>query len=126
MSSFRKDLYGKDAAALEAAHDPMIDLARMIEAPAREARKAHETQEEIKRQAYGEIAKARFAIEGTSNYPDATFTLRLSYGKVRGYEEDGKQIPPFTDFAGLYQRAAEHDNQPPFDLPPRWIERKAS
>ena len=82
-------------------------------------------QEEIKRQAYAEIAKARFAIEGTSNYPDATFTLRLSYGKVMGYEEDGKQIPPFTDFAGLYQRSAEHDNQPPFDLPQRWIERKA-
>ena len=95
--SFRKELYGKNAAALEAAHDPMIDLARMIEAPAREARKAHETQEEIKRQAYGEIANARFAIEGTSNYPDATFTLRLSYGKVAAYEEDGKQIPPFTD-----------------------------
>ena len=123
--SYRKELYGKDAAALEAAHDPMIDLARVIEAPAREARKEHETQEEIKRQAYGEIAKARFAIEGTSNYPDATFTLRLSYGKVLGYEEDGKQIPPFTDFAGFYQRSAEHDNQPPFDLPPRWIERKA-
>ena len=104
----------------------MIDLARMIEAPAREARKAYEAQDEIKQQAYGEIANARFAIEGTSNYPDATFTLRLSYGKVLGYEEDGKQIPPFTDFAGLYQRSAEHDNQPPFDLPHRWIERKAN
>ena len=56
--------------------------------PAREARKAHEAQEEIKQQAYAEIAKARFAIEGTSNYPDATFTLRLSYGTVRGYEEE--------------------------------------
>jgi len=122
---FRKDLYAKNAAALQAAHDPLLDLARMIDAPARESRKAHETQEEIKRQAYGEIANARFAIEGTSNYPDATFTLRLSYGKVLGYEEDGKQIPPFTDFAGFYQRSAEHDNQPPFDLPPRWIERKA-
>ncbi|PYM02998.1 MAG: serine protease [Verrucomicrobia bacterium] len=121
---FRKNLYAKNAAALEAAHDPMLDLARMIDAPAREERKAHEAQEEIKRQAYAEIAKARFAIEGTSNYPDATFTLRLSYGKVAGYEEDGKQIPPFTDFAGLYQRAAEHDNQPPFDLPQRWIKRK--
>ncbi len=123
--SFRKDLYQKDAAALQAAHDPMLDLARMIDAPAREARKAHEAQEEIKRQAYAEIAKARFAVEGTSNYPDATFTLRLSYGKVMGYEEDGKQILPFTDFAGLYQRAAEHDNLPPFNLPQRWIERKA-
>ena len=121
---FRKNLYAKDAAALQATHDPMLDLARMIDSPAREARRAHEAQEEIKRQAYAEIAKARFATEGTSNYPDATFTLRLSYGKVMGYEEDGKQIPPFTDFAGLYQRAAEHDNQPPFDLPQRWIERK--
>jgi hypothetical protein len=122
---FRKNLYGKSAAALKAVHDPMLDLARMIDGPARQARKAHEAQEEIKRQAYGEIAKARFAVEGTSTYPDATFTLRLSYGKVCGYEEDGKQIPPFTDFAGLYRRAAEHDNKPPFDLPQRWIDRKA-
>jgi hypothetical protein len=122
---FRKGLYAKNAAALQAAHDPMLDLARIIDAPARESRKAHETQEEIKRQAYAEIAKARFAIEGTSNYPDATFTLRLSYGKVLGYEEDRKQISPFTDFAGFYQRAAEHDNLPPFDLPQRWVERKA-
>ena len=44
-------------------------------------------------------------FEGTSNYPDATFTLRLSYGPVRGYEENGKQIPALTNFAGLYQRA---------------------
>src|SRR5438105_10736699 len=121
----RKNLYTKNSAALQAAHDPMLDIARMIDAPAREARKAHEAQEEIKRQAYAEVAKARFAIEGTSNYPDATFTLRLSYGKITGYEEDGKQIPSFTDFAGLYRRSAEHDNRPPFDLPQRWIERKA-
>ena len=120
----RKELYGKNAGAVQAAHDPMLDLARLIDGLAREARTAHETQEEIKKQAYAEIAKARFAIEGTSNYPDATFTLRLSYGTVRGYEQDGKQIPPFTDFAGLYQRSAEHDNKPPFDLPKRWIDKK--
>jgi hypothetical protein len=122
----RKDLYGKDAAALQAAHDPMLDLARLIDGPAREARKIYDAQEEIKKQAYAEIAKARFAIEGTGSYPDATFTLRLSYGTVRGYEQDGKQIPAFTDFAGLYQRSAEHDNKPPFDLPQRWIDRKAN
>src|SRR5881398_3635136 len=121
----RKDLYGKDAAALQAAHDPMIDLARMVDAPARQARKINDAQDEIKKQAYSEIAKARFAIEGASNYPDATFTLRLSYGTVRGYEQDGKQIPAFTDFAGLYQRSDEHDNKPPFDLPQRWINKKA-
>ena len=121
----RKDLYHKDAAALQAAHDPMLDLARLIDGPAREARKIYDAQDEIKKQAYAEIAKARFAIEGTGSYPDATFTLRLSYGTVRGYEQDGKQIPAFTDFAGLYQRSAEHDNKPPFDLPQRWINKKA-
>ena len=121
----RKDLYGKDAAALQAAHDPMIDLARMIDAQAREARKIYNAQDEIKKQAYADIAKARFAIEGASSYPDATFTLRLSYGTVRGYEQDGKQIPAFTDFAGLYQRATEHDNRPPFDLPKRWLDKKS-
>src|SRR5204863_3121748 len=89
---FRKSLYGKSAAALQALHDPMLDLARIIDRPAREARKAHEAQEEINRQAYAEIAKARFALEGTSTYPDATFTLRLSYGKVSGYEQNGRQI----------------------------------
>ena len=122
----RKDLYGKDAAALQAAHDPMIDLARLIDAQARDARKLYDAQDEIKKQAYADIAKARFALEGASGYPDATFTLRLSYGRVRGYEQDGKQIPAFTDFAGLYQRSAEHDNNPPFDLPQRWIDKKAN
>jgi Peptidase S46 len=122
----RKDLYRKDVAALQAAHDPMIDLARLVDGSARDARKIYDAQEEIKKQAYSEIAKARFAIEGASNYPDATFTLRLSYGTVRGYEQDGKQIPPFTDFAGLYQRSADHANKPPFDLPQRWIDKKAN
>src|SRR2546421_12719973 len=124
--AMRKELYGKGVAALQAAHDPMIELARIIDAPARQARKINDTQDEIKKQAYSEIAKARFAIEGASNYPDATFTLRLSYGTVRGYEQDGKQIPAFTDFAGLYQRAAGHDNRPPFDLPKRWVDKKTN
>jgi Peptidase S46 len=125
-AAIRKELYGKDAAALQTAHDPMIDLARLIDGVAREARKVYDAQEEIKKQAYSEIARARFAIEGASSYPDATFTLRLSYGTVRGYEQDGKQIPAFTDFAGLYQRSAEHDNKPPFDLPKRWIDKKTN
>ncbi len=122
----RKQLYEGGAAAVTAAKDPMIELARLIDGPARAARKVFEAQDETKQQAYGDIAKARFAIEGTSNYPDATFTLRLSYGTVRGYEEDGKQIPAFTDFAGLDRRSAEHDNKPPFDLPQRWIDKKSN
>src|SRR5881392_1104037 len=122
--AIRKKLYAGGKAAIDAAHDPMIDLARAIDSTARTAKKTFETQEEIKQQAYAEIAKARFAIEGTSNYPDATFTLRLSYGTVRGYEENGKQIPPFTNFQGLFERAAKHNNKEPFDLPQRWFDKK--
>jgi hypothetical protein len=122
----RKQLYLGGAAAIASANDPMIELARIVDAPARAARKVFEAQDETKQQAYAEIAKARFAIEGTSNYPDATFTLRLSYGVVRGYEQDGKQIPPLTNIAGLYQRSTEHNNQPPFDLPQRWIDKKSA
>ena len=123
--AFRKQLYEGGAAAVSAAKDPMIELAQMVEETAREARKAFETQDEIKKQAYGEIANARFAVEGTNSYPDATFTLRLSYGPLRGYEENGKQIPALTNFAGLYQRNAEHNNEAPFDLPKRWLDRKS-
>src|SRR5207247_5861924 len=122
--AIRKQLYGGGASAVSAAKDPMIALARLVDGPAREARKVFEAQDEIKQQAYAEIAKARFAIEGTSNYPDATFTLRLSYGTVRGYEENGKQIPPFTNFQGLFERAAKHNNKEPFDLPQRWFDKK--
>jgi hypothetical protein len=121
---FRKKLYQGGKTELEAAHDPMIDIARAIDPTARQAKKIFETQEEIKQQAYAAIAKTRFAVEGTSAYPDATFTLRLSYGTVRGYEESGKQVPAFTNFAGLYDRADQHENKAPFDLPQRWIDRK--
>src|SRR5438128_4935773 len=122
--AIRKKLYAGGKAAVDAARDPMIDLARAIDSTARTAKKTFETQEEIKQQAYAEIAKARFAIEGTSNYPDATFTLRLSYGTVRGYQENGKQVPAFTNFQGMFERAAEHENKAPFDLPQRWIDKK--
>jgi hypothetical protein len=124
-TAFRKQLYERGASAVSAAKDPMIELARLVDVPAREARKVYEAQDEIKQQAYAEIAKARFAAEGTSSYPDATFTLRLSYGSVRGYEERGKQIPALTNISGLYQRGAEHNNEPPFDIPKRWLDRKS-
>ena len=122
--AFRKQLYEGGSAAIAAAKEPMLELARVIDAPARAARKAFHEAGEAKQQAYAQIAAARFAAEGAANAPDATFTLRLSYGVVQGYEEEGKQVPPFTDYAGLFQRSAEHDNQSPFDLPPRWVERK--
>jgi hypothetical protein len=124
-ANVRKQLFAGGAAAVSTAKDPMIELARLVDGPAREARKVYETNYETKQQAYFEIAKARFAIQGTSTYPDATFTLRLSYGPLKGYEEGGKQIPALTNLGGLFQRGAEHDNQPPFDIPKRWLDAKS-
>jgi len=88
-------------------------------------RKIIETQSEAKQQAHAQISRARFAVEGTSTYPDATFTLRLAYGAVKGYQENGAHIPFQTTLAGLYQRGEEHKNQPPFDIPPQWLKRKS-
>jgi hypothetical protein len=123
--TFRRKLYADGAAAVTAAKDPLIELVRAIDSEARELRKVLEAQDEIKQQAQAAIARARFALEGTGKYPDATFTLRLSYGLVKGYEEDGKFIPAITTLDGLYARSASQDNQPPFDLPPRWLAKKA-
>ena len=103
----------------------MIRLARLVNAPARDVRKIYEQQvEEPQRQAYGKISKARFALYGTDIYPDATFTLRLAFGTVKGYSQAGKNIPPWTTIGGAYKRSEEHDNQPPFNLAKRWIEQK--
>ena len=122
--ALRHQLYEGGTAAVKGNTDPMIELARRLEPTARAYRQKNEEQGEIFQQAYAQIAKARFEIEGTSAYPDATFTLRLSYGTVEPYQENGQKIPAFTDLAGLYARAAEHDNQPPFALPERWIKAK--
>jgi hypothetical protein len=120
----RKKLFEGGKSAVSAAHDPMIEVARTIDPTARAVRKIVEAQDEVKEQAYAQIAKAKFAIEGTDAYPDATFTLRLAFGVAKGYEENGKHIPFETTFAGLYERAKEHNNQPPFDLPERWVKCK--
>ncbi len=123
--ALRKKLYEGGQQAVAASEDPLLALARLVDAEARDVRKTMETHvDEVKRQAYAQIARAKYAVEGTSTYPDATFTLRLAFGTVKGYEENGKQIPFETTFAGLYERSAEHHNKPPFDLPPRWVERK--
>ncbi len=121
----RKKLYKEGTKAIEASKDPMIQLARAVDAESRKIRKRMELEvEEPKRQAYSEIAKVKFALEGTSTYPDATFTLRLAFGVVKGYEENGKKIPAETNYAGLYERSTEHMNKSPFDLPQRWVDKK--
>ena len=121
----RKKLADGGTAAIEASKDPMIELARLVEQPAREVRKTYEEKvEEPQRQAYAKIAEARFALLGTNVYPDATFTLRLSYGVVRGYTDGVKQLPPWTTIGGAYQHAQAHGNVDPFALPPSWISSK--
>ena len=91
----RKQLAEGGAAAIAKSDDPMIELARLVDGPSREVRRIYEEQiDEPQRQAYGKIAQARFAIYGDSVYPDATFTLRLAYGKVAGYRKRARSCPP--------------------------------
>ena len=98
----------------------MIEVARAIDSDARALRKfpTNKMKSNNRRTA---IARAANALLGTggSRYPDATGTLRLSFGTVKGYEEDGQAVPAST-FAGLYDRAKDMKERPPLDLPERW------
>jgi hypothetical protein len=123
--AFRKTIYDGGASAVSTANDPMIELARLIDPESRALRKVGEGEGEIIKQGYEAITQAKTAFLGTAGYPDATFTLRLAFGTVKGYEEDGQQKPAFTTFGGLYKRANENKNHPPFDLPPLWQKRKS-
>jgi hypothetical protein len=123
--AFRRRLYEGGANAVSAAKDPMIEFARLTDADARALRKVSEDQGEAKQQAHAAISRARNALFGTDGYPDATFTLRLAFGTVKGYDAEGKAVPALTTLAGLYGRATEMKNRPPFDLPPRWEQLKS-
>src|SRR5206468_1776963 len=95
-------------------------------AETRRIRKINEEQiDEVERQAYAKIAEVLFATKGTNTYPDATFTLRLSFGVVKGYEENGVEIPPWTTFGGAFRHEKAHDAKEPWKLPKRWHEHKA-
>ena len=120
----RKKLIDGGLEAVEQSSDPMIQLARAVEAEYRQIRADSEQLQERERQAYAKIAQAVTAIQGTGGYPDATFTLRLAFGTVKGYTEDGKQIPPTTSIGGAYQHADEHKGQQDFDLPASWMDGK--
>lgn len=123
--AFRKQLYAGGAAAVAAAHDPMIELARLVDTEARALRQVADDQGEVKQQAHAAISRARNALLGTTGYPDATFTLRLAFGTVQGYAEEGREVAPFTTLASLYERADEMQRVPPFELPPLWDKRKS-
>jgi hypothetical protein len=121
----RKSLLEGGEAALQASSDPMIVLARTIDPFDRQRIKAREDKvESIETPAGEKIGQARFAVYGKSLYPDATFTLRLAYGAVKGYPMNGTQAPPMTTFYGLYDRAYSFGLKPPYNLPARYLERR--
>jgi hypothetical protein len=122
----RRRLYKGGASAIAASDDPLILVAKSVDADAREVRQRIEAQAEIKKQAHAAIAAARFALEGKGQYPDATFTLRLSYGVVKGYTSGGKAVPATTSLGGIFERSAEMEGRPPFDLPERWLKKRRS
>jgi len=122
----RKRLADGGLKAIKDSTDPMIQLAKLIDPASRRVRQSFEQQvDEPQRQAYGKIANARFAAYGSSVYPDATFTLRLAFGEVKGYTEAGQKIPWATTLGGTYEHAAAHGNKEQFELPKIWNERKA-
>jgi V8-like Glu-specific endopeptidase len=121
-ASVRKALWDGGQAAIDASTDAMIVLARDIDAEARVLRKTYEDEIQAPVAAAQErIAGARFAAFGTQTYPDATFTLRISYGAVQGWTEKGQDIAPFTYLDRIYERAT---GEAPFALPATWLEAK--
>lgn len=125
--AYRKELAAGGMNAIEDSTDPMILVAREIDVRGRELRKRFESEVTgVERANYAKIARALFETEGTNLYPDATFTLRLSYGTVAGYTENGKKIPPFTTMGGLFARSEQFKRQFPYNLPQRWTDKKSA
>jgi hypothetical protein len=129
----RKQLYEGGEAAVDASTDPLIKVMKEIEPEARAVRKQYDDEiDAVVRQDGAAVAKIRFATEGTASYPDATFTLRLSYGVMRGYTENGEgttpkgtKLPYFTTFRGAFQHAADHGNKDPYKLADSWTNAKS-
>lgn len=125
--SVRKKLAEAGKAVIESCDDPMIKLALAVDADARAVRKEREDKVEgVEASNYALIAKALFEDKGDSVYPDATFTLRLAFGVVKGYEVEGKTVPPYTTIGGAFQHADAHGNKDPYELPSSWHEARKS
>ena len=121
---FRKQLWNGGMKAVKASNDPMIQLALRIDDDARALRKRYEDDVEAPRTRGEEmIADARFAVYGTDTYPDATFTLRVTYGAVEGWEEKGVVVDPFTRTERLFERTT---GERPFKLPASWVDARES
>ncbi|WRQ48770.1 S46 family peptidase [Roseiconus lacunae] len=120
----RKRYLDGDYAAVQSSADPIIQLALLLEDEYRQLRTHSEELDERERQAYAKLTQAVSKLQGNSGYPDATFTLRLAYGQVKTYTEDGEEIQPATDFAGAFEHESSHLGQTDFDLPESWNRHK--
>ena len=119
----RRKLVEGGEPAIAASTDSMIVLARKLDPVRRELTKwLEDNVQSVEQRAGEQLGKARFAAFGKSTYPDATFTLRLSYGQVKGYPMNGTIAPPMTTMYGLYDRSASFGNTGPFELPQRYVD----
>lgn len=120
--AYRKKLWDGGEQAIRNAKDPMIRLALKIDPASRRVRSSYENEVKAPTEAAETaIAKARFARDGADSYPDATFTMRLTYGQVKGWQEKGEMVDPLTHFKGLYERATGSE---PYKLPQSWLDAK--
>ena len=119
----RKQLWQGGKAAVDASHDPMLEFARSLDGKSRSIRRQFEDEVEAPIAAASErIAAARFKAFGTHVYPDATFTLRLNYGKVQGWTENGKPVEPVTRLDRAFERST---GSSPFKIPDSWLAARA-
>jgi hypothetical protein len=116
----RKALVKSGLGGVASSTDPLVAFIRQLDPEIRRFRKSTDELDELEKQSYAQVSNAIFATQGTSTYPDATFSLRLSFGPVKGYEEDGKKVPAWTDFGGAFTHELAHKGQENYDLPPSW------
>jgi hypothetical protein len=116
----RKALVKSGLGGVANSTDPLVAFIRQLDPEIRRFRKSTDELDELEKQSYAQVSNAIFATQGTSTYPDATFSLRLSFGPVKGYEEDGKKVPAWTDFGGAFTHELAHKGQENYDLPPSW------
>jgi len=116
----RRALAEGGTGAIVSSNDPLIALARLMEPELRAYREIDEELDERERQAYAQISEATVAVQGTDTYPDATFTLRLAFGAVRGYEENGEAVTAWTTMGGAFQHEERHGAIDDWKLPQNW------
>jgi hypothetical protein len=125
---FRKQLLEGGKEAIENSTDPLIVLMRAVNPDVQKINEEYAAKSGPLQQraqlAYVNVAKARFAVDGLKNAPDANFTLRLSYGVVKGYKDNGQKIPWATTIGGAYELCDRKSDKFPYDVPPRWHETK--